>query len=118
MALLSSGIRYLYEQRIRRGVEKDLNTRLKDLCRTIADRLQPFASDWCRRRIVSPAESDDGTETVFNWAFLVPRHDVESFCEGIESINGEIAANGLSIELSGPWPPYSFCLSLGMEPGA
>jgi hypothetical protein len=47
-----------------------------------------------------------------NWAFLVPRNSVKDFKTRIEHANTDHIEQGLFFQLSGPWPPYSFCVSL------
>jgi hypothetical protein len=45
---------------------------------------------------------------VLNWAFLVPRTGLADFRGRIERANSDQKLCGLTFELSGPWPPYSF----------
>jgi hypothetical protein len=51
-------------------------------------------------------------DMVLNWAFLVPRKAVADFRTRIEQANAEHDRQGLVFQLSGPWPPYSFCPAL------
>ena len=36
----------------------------------------------------------------------------------IQDVNTQYADRGLRLEVTGPWPPYSFCPALDMEPEA
>jgi hypothetical protein len=107
LASLSPGMRYLQEQRIRSGVEKEVNGRLKELSEGIAGGLQKTASDF-RGRQVLLNKGSDGRGIIWNWAFLVPRAELAEFRLRIERANAEYVPAGLVLELDGPWPPYSF----------
>jgi hypothetical protein len=51
-------------------------------------------------------------EMLLNGAYLVPRADSEGFTALVSRLAGEHEPDGLSLELTGPWPPYHF----GTEP--
>lgn len=114
---LTPGIRYVQEQRIRADVEKQLNGWLRKACREIAGELSRHASGFCEGRLMSLGETTTGADKILNWAFLVPRHAVTDFRAQIDRANTVHARHGLVFEPSGPWPPYSFCPSLVVEPG-
>ena len=46
-------------------------------------------------------------------AWLLPEANVQTFCDQIQHLQEEVAEQGLVIEWSGPWPPYSFAPALG-----
>ena len=52
---------------------------------------------------------------ILNWAFLVPRNVTADLCARIDRANAECTDFELVFELSGPWPPYSFCPILEAE---
>ena len=54
---------------------------------------------------------------VLNWALLLPAAAVADFRGRIERANAEQNPGGLAFEVSGPWPPYSFCPVLETEAG-
>lgn len=47
-------------------------------------------------------------EMVLNAAFLVAEENVANFCQQGKSLQDHYEAIGVDVELSGPWPPYSF----------
>jgi hypothetical protein len=105
LASLSPGVRYFQEQRMRAGLEKELNSWLKEVYK-----------DFCERRVLSREATGSEREMVLNWAFLVPRDVVADFRAGIDRANEKHAQRGLVFELTGPWPPYSFSPSLETDP--
>lgn len=116
LASLSPGRRYLQEQRIRSGAEKELNGWLKELSKGIANDLRRNSLDFRERRVLSSKGAPDGRGILWNWAFLVPRGEVAEFRLRIERVNAEYGSRGLVLELNGPWPPYSFSPFWGAEP--
>lgn len=118
ISCLPPGVRYLQEQQIRGEVEKELNCWLKETCIAIATDLSRYASDSCERRALSVDEAGRAREVVLNWAFLATRSVVGDVRARIGRANAEHAERGLFFELSGPWPPYSFCPRSLTEPVA
>jgi hypothetical protein len=110
LSSLSPGTRYFEERRIRADVETELRGWLKGARKKIASDLSRYASDLCERKVF-PGNIEGG-EMVLNWAFLVPRSGVADFRARIEQANADYERQGLVFQVSGPWPPYSFCPSL------
>jgi hypothetical protein len=114
LSSLSPGMRYLQEKRIRAGVEKDLKERVKDIGREIMNELYIYASDFTEHKVLSRDVTGLDREMIFNCAFLVPGKSADAFHGLIHKINDSYKGWGVLFELSGPWPPYSFCPSLEM----
>jgi len=112
----SPGARYLQTQRLRLKVKEELTGWLDETCTTVLNEWTRLAPDFRPRRILPPAETTD-LEIVSNWAFLVARIDVAEFRESLGRVNAQHGPGGLKWELTGPWPPYSFCPTLA-GPGA
>jgi len=110
---LFPGKRYFEERRIRNEAEKELDGHLQEVCQKILSELKSSTFD-ARERKVLPV-SADGMETAANWALLVPRAEVSALQARIDRANVDCAKKGLVFQMSGPWPPYSFCPSLGSE---
>jgi gas vesicle protein GvpL/GvpF len=51
-----------------------------------------------------------------NMAFLVARHGLCAFRERVERASRSLEGTGLDLQITGPWPPYSFCPALEMPP--
>lgn len=109
---LSPGARYLYEQKMLAGVEKELTGWLSKSCDDFIKSFGYRPADVCRRRILPAMAVEKDLETVLNCAFLAPRGAVTRLRAGISRANARYAQRGLVFALSGPWPPYSFCSSL------
>ena len=112
LAALTPGLRYFQAKRIRNKIDKQLNNRLEEVVKGIGETMNAYASDFCQR---NPLPRDaTGNDMIMNWAYLIHRDSVADFCVQVDRMNAKHDHEGLSLELSGPWPPYSFCPSLEM----
>jgi hypothetical protein len=114
-AALSQGVRYLKEQKLKATVEKDLQVWLKKICGDITVAVKDLAVNYCERRLLSKTETGAELDMVFNTAFLLQKNGLDSFKEKVEQLNRNYEQNGLVLELTGPWSPYSFSPQLEQE---
>jgi hypothetical protein len=115
---LSPGKRYFEEQRLRAACNQELQRWLQKVCREVWADLRDYAAEVQERRLLSRETTGSDQDMVWNWALLIPRQAVGGFKTRIQDINAQYAHRGLRLEVSGPWPPYSFCPALDMEPEA
>jgi hypothetical protein len=112
LSALPPGARHFAEQRICRNLEKGLSLWLNETCRTVASGLTSYASDF-RECALSPcAHPESGAEEVLNWAFLLPESAIAAFQERVQRANLDYRPQGLTLQLSGPWPPFRFVPAL------
>ncbi len=96
------------QQRIRPASDR----RLLEEVLAVETALKDHADRWCR---VDSASSDSvglHEGTAWNAAFLLPRAEEESWLAAVERLRRDVAAQGLLLEVTGPWPPFHFCPSL------
>ena len=115
---LSQGARYLLERRLKADLEGELQAWLQKICEELIEDLRRMAAPYRRRPVLSLGAKNEDPEMVLNYAFLVPRSTGEEFQGRILEANASHRARGLSFEVSGPWPPYSFSSSLWRGPRA
>jgi Gas vesicle synthesis protein GvpL/GvpF len=108
LASLAPGMRYLHEQKARMAVEKELKSWLQKTCARVADDLRSYATDFQTRKVIGSGDAKSNSEVVLNWAFLVPRGTRTDLCDHVERTSSELADQGLTFEITGPWPPYNF----------
>ncbi|MCX7018514.1 MAG: GvpL/GvpF family gas vesicle protein [bacterium] len=111
----SPGARYLHEQRIRHGLEKRVDARARTMRIAIADALEIHASESGERKITRGEGAEEGRTLIANLAYLVPGASLEAFHEEETRLNAEYATEGIVLETTGPWPPYSFTPPIGDE---
>jgi len=110
LASLSPGMRYLSEKRIRSSADRELNSWLKGVTKGIGDDLCRHSFDFCERKVLS--HDSEAMDMVLNWAFWVAREDADDFRVEIDRANEQNKQQGLLLQLTGPWPPYSFLSTL------
>jgi len=115
---LSPGTRYFQEQRLRAGCDQEVQQWLQKVCREVWTGLREYAAEVRERRLLSRETTGSDQDMVWNWALLMPRPAVGGFQARIQDVNAQYAPRGLRLEVTGPWPPYSFCPALDMEPEA
>ena len=115
---LSPGKRYFEEQRLRAAGDQELQRWLKGLCRQLWTELREYAAEVRERRLLSREATGSDQDMVWNWALLMPRQAVGGFQALVQDVNARYAHRGLRLDCTGPWPPYSFCPTLDMEPEA
>lgn len=110
----SPGMRFLQQQRL----QSQAAGRLKEWTAGARDRLRQelrcCATDITERAVTGAAPPDQG-EMVLNLAVLVPRSEAERMLAAVEQLNGEWGPRGLTVQCTGPLPPYSFTPPLTTE---
>jgi len=107
----TAGARYLQERRVRTQIGHEVSAWVRERCREIAAAVSAHAVE-ARDRGLGAAQAAGAEALIFNWAFLVPVASVVAFQACVEGFNTALAERGLSVEWSGPWPPYSFTPAL------
>ncbi len=112
LSKLSPGSRYFQEKKIQKEAGKQLNQWLNAVLNSLIQELETVSTRYSTRALLSRKATGAETDMVLNGAFLVDHNQLENFHKKIDELNQEHAQAGLTFELSGPWPPYSFCPSL------
>jgi hypothetical protein len=110
----SPGVRYLEERRIRAGIGQELSAFVKELCERLHDEVRGYAAEFRERSVGQKEPETEGTP-ILNWAFLVSSDRVGEFRACVQRTAAAQLEHGVVIECSGPWPPYSFCPSCGVD---
>ena len=103
---LSSGRDYLMAKRRQRVATTSQSSNMRKVAAGVLKALRPFARDARRRAVTTPAGSR--SRLVLDAAFLVPRAKAPRFRATSERQAKKIAPSGYALQITGPWPPYSF----------
>jgi hypothetical protein len=109
MGRLSPGARYFEEKKIRTAAGKQLNQWLNTVLKALMQELNTACARHCLRALLSRKATGAETDMVLNGAFLITNEGLKDFRQKTGELNQAYARAGLTFELSGPWPPYSFC---------
>lgn len=112
---LSPGVRYFKQKQLEAQLDKKLTEWLSSTLKGFENECGLISDDLCRRKIHSTFDTDKQVETVGNWAVLIRSEHYSRLTDLLEDANAAKAGYGLSFELSGPWPPYSFAPQLDAE---
>ncbi len=105
------GVKYLLEKRIKEQAARELTSHMAGIGNEVAGQLAEFAADSVVRRAV--ADRGDGLETAAAHALLVDSSKADALTHRSQQLSQAHADAGIRIELTGPWPAYSFCPSVG-----
>jgi hypothetical protein len=112
----SPGARYFQEKRLDRELEKRSGKEGHHLAEEIRYELRPLAEKAKSLRLLSrQASRRQDADMVLNCAFLLCSDQVERFADKVEEISRAYKEQGLTVESTGPWPPYAFGPSLVEE---
>ncbi len=110
------GRRYFQEKQLRTDLRKQARCMARDEAGRAHEELTCWAAAVRPLRLLAPIAG--GRDCLINSSLLVPRNRAADFHACLDRLNAEHAELGVTLELSGPWPPYSFSPSLprGSEP--
>jgi len=97
---------------LRKKLEEGLESRAADYSRQIGEeayaRLKVHSVAATLNKLLSRNVTGREEELFLNAAFLVAGNSHRSFRHTVENFNTEFGSQGIFLEVSGPWPPYSF----------
>lgn len=108
-----AGKSYLQKKRAQAASRDAMRQRLRAACEQAAAELKQQADDFRERKVWKGDQAGGQPELIFNWAFLLPPGDEAAFRQCITKLEEQHRPLGLSLLISGPWPPYSFAPALG-----
>jgi hypothetical protein len=108
LAGLSPGKRYFLEQKIKGAVDQDVSAWLKEMGRDILIVAKKMSVGFSECRLQSQDVTGRDEEMFFHGALLVPDGSLVALEGMADEWNKRHEAQWLSVELSGPWPPYHF----------
>lgn len=109
----SPGSRYMQLQRLRAEAGRAVASWAATVVQAIGKELEREAADVRKMKLRVLDAPEKTFEEIANWAFLLRRETVEHFRERVEQVGARYREQGVHLEVSGPWPPYNFCPSLG-----
>lgn len=99
-----SGTEYLSRRRQALQREDDVTRSAAESADRMQDRLAAHVSQSLRRG------GSPGSSLLMDMAYLVPTLAESDFLAEVQRLADDVAARDLSLELTGPWPPYSFAV--------
>jgi len=107
---LSRGAAYLFERKMEEEFKGHVEGRLTEIAEGIFQELGKDAYEGKLNKTLPQTLTGKKKEMVLNAVYLVGREKVARFCKRGKRVMEKYRSMGLDLEVSGPWPPYSFTL--------
>jgi len=106
---LSPGKKYIAQRQFDKNVETGISQWINKTCGTFLDHLTEENPEFSPRDILTEKIEENDLEMVFNFAFLIHDDNKSAFLQDTAQAEETFSPTGLSLIVSGPWAPYSFC---------
>jgi len=104
----SRGTAYLLGKKMEEELKNDMSTRLAKASEVIFQEAGKDAYEAKLNNTLPQKLTGKNKEMILNTAFLIEKEKVARFCQQVKRLIKKYEPMGLEIEVSGPWPPYSF----------
>jgi hypothetical protein len=101
------GARYFQEKRLQAEIQERARQWGRALAESLAADLTTPAVD--ARPLGNRPPDNTGREMILHAALLLSRASVNAFREYAERVQAANRDRGLTLEITGPWPPFNFC---------
>ena len=105
---LSKGSAYLFKRKMEAEAKNDTAARLTELTTAIFQEMGKGACEAKLNKTLPQKLTGKKQEMLLNGVFLLEKEQAARFCELGKRLREQYEAQGLTLEVSGPWPPYSF----------
>jgi hypothetical protein len=109
---LSPGLAYLEARRRETQAGRRVDGMAEDWGNRVHERLATVSFEALRNPLQAPEIAGYEGEMVLNGVYLVDDRDEHGFRKVVDVLAAELAPQGISLELTGPWPPYNFVNSI------
>jgi len=104
----SPGKSYLQEKQRHNASREEAEKVSKATARRCRDELAGVAEQTTMLRLDSEPPARDQVQLILNTSHLVAQSQQQQFHALAESLAEEVEARGFSLQVTGPWPPFSF----------
>jgi hypothetical protein len=107
-AAASPGARYMLEKRLKRAAEQLADEMARSETQAVATRLTEVTRAAQQNQPQPTAVHGHGDEMMLNGTYLLGDEELPAFMAVLDDLREHYEARGFSLELTGPWPAYSF----------
>ncbi len=105
---LSRGTAYLLGRKMEEESKNDAAAKLAKTAEAIFQEAGEDAYEAKLNKTLPQKLTGRNKEMILNTAYLIEKEKVARFCKQVKKLVEKYKSAGIEIELSGPWPPYSF----------
>lgn len=113
-AAAGAGQQYLAQRQVHHQQNQDRQQQLHRTVLGVKELLTANADRYCRVRPLPANLTGRSEKMIWNAAFLVSRAKQDRWLARVDEVRQGLRSEGLSLEVSGPWPPYHFCPTLDL----
>ena len=103
------GQAYLLRKKTDLTVKDWLNGMVAQITEKVFQRLLAHAVKGVKTKIWQLGQKEEKEEMVLNAVFLVPKSNVSIFRARVKDGEEKCRRHGITLRVTGPWPPYNFC---------
>ena len=103
------GAAFFLKKKFDSELDDRVSSRICNIADSFTEGLKDFAAEMKSNKLLAKEITEIPTPMILNCAFLIDNEKQELFNEKIEELKNEYEDSGFMIDLSGPWPPFSFC---------
>lgn len=104
----SPGKAYILKKKKADILGKEINEIYNTLSKNLFNRINEFSDEYRLHAISQEKIAEDEDDMIINASFLLRKENLDNFIKTTDSLLVEHENIGLSLEIAGPWPPYSF----------
>jgi hypothetical protein len=109
LSVASEGAAYFLKKKKDDLLKESSEEIIPALAEKMYEKLQPWAVESRRNRLLSRSSTGRSDDMILNVAFLLRESDVAKFKVKIDRLAAGHKSKEFLFELSGPWPPHNFC---------
>lgn len=103
------GAAFFLKKKFETELDEKIRNRICGISSQFAEKLSTLTSDMKINKNLVKEITGIEIPMILNCAFLVKSDQKESFASRIEEFKRDFGSSGFYVDLTGPWPPYSFC---------
>jgi len=103
------GAAFFLKKKYEGELDDKIQNKICNMANNFADEISSFAVEMKSNKVLAKEITGIDIPMVLNCAFLVDIDQKEKLTAKIDELTKEYEESGFMIELTGPWPPYSFC---------
>ena len=105
----SPGQTFFLEKKKAELLAKAANDRINEYCQESFDLLKDLSCEARINKLLPKQVTEREDDMILNSAFLVGKDEVGDFINIVDTLKVHYENKGVSIDCTGPWPPYNFC---------
>ena len=108
IASLPEGMAYFAEEELQNLLSIEIDRELAEISNSLHESLEKKADISGRCKLLGKEFTGKSAPMILNGAYLFSKERIEDFKKEVETLSEDAKGQGLSVEYSGPWPPYNF----------